>query len=320
MSSATPKVSVIMPAYNVGSYVGRAIASVQAQTLQDFELIVVDDGSTDDTAAVVGAAAARDSRIRLIRQPNGGVAAARNRALADARAAYVANLDSDDIWRPAFLERTAAALDHDPRAPFAFARSLWIDPHDELMDQVEQPLPSHVDYRLLLLRNPVGNGSAALMRAEAVRAAGGYDEELVRRYGQVEDWMLQLRLTWRGDAVVVPDSLVLYRIDPQSSSHALERMARAGLQVVRRCKAEGPRLRAADYWSAKSLMLLWITRRARLQGRWGLAGRLAAWTYLSHPLWFTLPELRRPLRVRFRSPEPVLPPAKAAAPSVPPTR
>jgi glycosyltransferase involved in cell wall biosynthesis len=291
-----------MPAYNAARFVGRALASVQAQTLSDFELIVVDDGSTDETPVIVGDAAARDPRIRLIRRPNGGVAAARNRALAEARGAYVANLDADDLWRPAFLQRCVEALEQASAAPFAFARSLWIDAEDGLLDQTEQPLPARLDYRLLLLRNPVGNGSAAVMRTELVRALGGYDEDLVRRFGQVEDWMLLLRLSWLGDAAVVGESLVLYRVDPQSSSHALERMARAGLEVIRRCRAEGPRLAAHDYWSAKSLMLLWITRRARRMGRWGLAGRLAAATYLSHPLWFTLPELRRPLRMRRRRP------------------
>ena len=94
-----PRVSVIMPAYNVAETVGASIASIQAQSCQDWELIVVDDGSADDTAAHVMAVAEQDERIRLIRQENGGVSAARNAGLAAARGTYISFLDADDLWR-----------------------------------------------------------------------------------------------------------------------------------------------------------------------------------------------------------------------------
>ena len=294
--TAAPLVSVIVPAYNARAFVGRTLASLRAQTFTDFEVIVVDDGSTDGTAAVVAEAAAADPRIRLIRQANGGVANARNRALAEARGAYVANLDADDLWRPQFLERTLAALETaGEEAVFAFARTLWIDEHDRLLPQADMRLARRIDYRELLTRNPVGNGSAVLMRAEAVREAGGYDADLVRDFGQTEDWQLLLKLSWRGRVVAVDEPLVLYRIVPQSASHALERSARGALEVIRRCRAEGPRLRRLDYWTARSLTLLWLGRRAARMGRWGLALRLAARAYLGNPLWFTLSELRGPL-------------------------
>src|SRR4051812_8060223 len=100
-----PTVSVIIPAYNAEAFVGRTLASLRAQSFTDFEAIVVDDGSKDATAAVVQAVVEADPRFRLIRQANGGVAVARNRALAEVRGRYVANLDADDLWRPQFLER-----------------------------------------------------------------------------------------------------------------------------------------------------------------------------------------------------------------------
>src|SRR5688572_7110441 len=98
------KVSVIMPAYNVASYIGAAIESVVAQTMPDWELIVVDDGSRDDTGAVVAALAAGEARVRLIPQGNAGISAARNRALGEATGDFIALLDSDDLWTPSFLE------------------------------------------------------------------------------------------------------------------------------------------------------------------------------------------------------------------------
>jgi glycosyltransferase involved in cell wall biosynthesis len=106
-----PTVSVIMPAYNVAPYLGGAIESVCAQTYPDLEVIVVDDGSTDDSYAVAEEWSKRDSRVRLLRQPNGGISAARNSALRASRGAVLAILDSDDLWRPDYLEAQLAVLE-----------------------------------------------------------------------------------------------------------------------------------------------------------------------------------------------------------------
>lgn len=318
--SAAPTVSVIIPAYNAATFIGRTLASLRAQTFRDFEAIVVDDGSNDATAEIVQAVAERDPRFRLIRQANTGVAGARNRALGEARGRYVANLDSDDLWRPQFLERTLAALDEaGPGAVFAFARTQWIDEHDRLLPGTSLRLNPTVDYRELLTRNPVGNGSAMLMRTSTVRAIGGYDPILVRDFGQTEDWQLLLQLSWCGAVIAVDEPLVLYRIIPNSSSHALEKSARAALEVIRRCEADGPPLRKLDYWTARSLTLLWLARRAVRMRRPWLGWRLAGNAYWCNPLWFTLKELRdpifnvllSPLRPGRRLPEPV-PPAPAA--------
>lgn len=299
----TPTVSVIIPAYNAAGFIGRTLESLRAQTFADFEAIIVDDGSQDETAAVVRGFVESDARLRLIQQPNGGVAVARNRALAEARGRYLANLDADDMWRPMFLERTIEALEAaGPKAMFAFAKTLWIDAHDALLPQVDQALPPRVGYRELLVRNPVGNGSAALMRTAAVREVGGYDANLVRDFGQSEDWQLLLQLSWRGAVVVVPEPLVLYRILPQSSSHAIDRSVDASMEVIGRCEQNGPRLRRRDYWAARSLTLLWLARRARNLGRSNLALVLAARAYRANPMWFTLTELRQPIVNRLLRP------------------
>ena len=110
-----PAVSVIMPAFNVAPYVGDAIRSALAQTYTDFELIVVDDGSKDGTADVVGQLAREDRRIHLVQQSNRGLAGARNAALRAARGEFFALLDSDDLWEPDFLEEQMAILEAHPR-------------------------------------------------------------------------------------------------------------------------------------------------------------------------------------------------------------
>lgn len=284
-----------MPAHNAERYLGGAIRSVQAQTYSNFELIIVDDGSTDDTSSVARALAHDDRRIRVLSQSRAGVAGARNRGLADARGVYVANLDADDLWRPTFLERTVSALEADEAAPFAFARSVWIDPDDHVLDHPPISLPKELPYRELLLRNPIGNGSAALMRTSAIRDFGGYDEAHVARFRQGEDWLLQLRLSWRGAARVVDEPLVLYRIWTDSASHRVQDAVAGSLEVIRRCRLEGPRLDRNAFRSAASLTLLWNARRAWRQNDRRLALGLLLRAYVGNPTWFTLPELRQPL-------------------------
>lgn len=109
-----PAVSIIMPAYNTAPYIGASIASVRAQTFRDFELLVVDDGSPDDSAAIAERFTREDPRIRVLRQVNRGVSSARNHALRVATAPIIAFLDSDDLWAPEYLAAQLAILDARP--------------------------------------------------------------------------------------------------------------------------------------------------------------------------------------------------------------
>ena len=108
--SDAPAVSVILPTHNRAALLRQAVASVQAQTFRDWELIIVDDGSTDDTAAVAEALSAQDARIRVVRQPNRGGAAARNAGIRQARGTFVAFQDDDDLWHAEKLSRQCAVL------------------------------------------------------------------------------------------------------------------------------------------------------------------------------------------------------------------
>lgn len=120
-----PTFSIVMPAYNSQSTIGSAIRSVLRQTRSDFELIIVDDGSTDETASRIQPFLS-DNRIRLISQPNLGPAAARNTAIASAQGKYVSLLDSDDVWLPRYLQTMAATLDADVTAAVAYTTDAWV--------------------------------------------------------------------------------------------------------------------------------------------------------------------------------------------------
>lgn len=289
-----PVVTVIVPAYNAAASIERTLASVRDQTLADFECLIIDDGSADDTEERAAAWIAQDQRFTLIRQPNAGVAGARNRGLRQARGRYVANLDADDMWRPEFLERAVESLERaGPGATMAFARSVWIGSDDAVLSEPPPPL-RRAGFRDLLIRNPIGNGSAALMRLEAVRAWGGWDGGLVRDFGQTEDWLLQLQLAAVGEVVVIDEPLVLYRISETSASWDLRRTGTGTLEVIRRARMLPPRLPQADYRAARSFAMLALLRRARRKGDRGLAWRFAAEAYLRNPAWFREPELREP--------------------------
>jgi len=114
-----PLVSVIIPTYNYGQYIADALESILAQTVRDFEVVVVDDGSTDNTREVV--ARFTDPRVRLLHQENGGTASARNLGRREARGAFIAWLDADDLWKPVFLERMLGVLEGEPELGHCFS-------------------------------------------------------------------------------------------------------------------------------------------------------------------------------------------------------
>jgi glycosyltransferase involved in cell wall biosynthesis len=174
-------VSVVIPCHNYARYLPEAVSSVLAQTFAAWELVVVDDGSTDDTAEVTQRLIAGhpDRRIRLLRQANAGVSAARNTGIEAAGGRYILPLDADDVIAPTMLEKTVAVLDGDPGVAIA-STDVFTFTDDDLPPQV-MPLPAYS--RELLLQRLI-MFYCSLYRREAWQTVGGYDETM--RAG--EDW------------------------------------------------------------------------------------------------------------------------------------
>ncbi len=220
--SATPRVSVVLPVYNHGRFLPCAVESLCAQTFTDFELIIVNDGSTDDTRAVLDALT--DPRISMIHQENRRLPTALNVGFARARGELFTWVSADNYCAPLFLEGLVGALDRYPEAGFAYAAFAWIDAADRMTgihrDQA-------VSYRTLLKQNP---GLAAfLYRRSAQAEVGEYDPAL----DGAEDWDMWLRIAERAPAVYVPEVLYYYRLHGDSMSAAVpDRVARASRQVV----------------------------------------------------------------------------------------
>lgn len=206
----SPSVSVITPVFNAAGIVGQAIGSVKAQTFIDWEMIIVDDCSTDDTTAVIGQFAASDERIRLLRQPaNAGPASARNAALAVARGRFVAFLDSDDLWLPRKLELQLAFMAQ-YGAPISHTayRRFQGDPENAGPLLPARPV---FDYRELL-KNP---GIACLTAVVDRQRTGSFSIPLVRH----EDYALWLSLLRKGhESRGLNVDLARYRVSAASVS------------------------------------------------------------------------------------------------------
>jgi glycosyltransferase involved in cell wall biosynthesis len=200
-----PEVSVVIPTYNTAHYLGEAIDSVLIQSFRDIDILVIDDGSTDETEALM---CRYGPPVRYIRQPNGGVAAARNRGIAEARGRYVAFLDADDVWQPQKLERQLAALAKQ-HSNARICYTAFIAVTTDLI-----PLGKHPSQRsgtvledLLTLGNVVGTPSTVLVERTLMTEEGGFDPAL----SQCADWDLWVRLAAVTDFAYVDEPLVGYR-------------------------------------------------------------------------------------------------------------
>ncbi len=165
-------VSVIVPSYNASRYISETLESVLSQTYRNFEVIVVDDGSKDNTPDIVADYARRDSRIRLVNQPNSGCGAARNRGIAEASGEFIAPLDADDVWYPQKLEKQVASLERNGENwGLTYCWSKSINERGEAVKPLcHWPISGNV-FRALIYRNIIGNASVSAL-PDLSRAGG----------------------------------------------------------------------------------------------------------------------------------------------------
>jgi len=227
-----PRVSVIMPVRNVAAYVGDAVASILAQRFDDFELIVVDDGSDDGTASVL--AGVRDARLRYVRRPAGGVTVTLNQGIAMSCGRLIARMDGDDIALPERLARQVAFLDDHPDVGVLGTGWREMGPGGEVVD-VAPPLTDDAGLKALLpRRNPFAHPTV-MIRRSAGDAVGWYDE----RWPIAQDYDLWIRLASITRFANLREPLLLRRFTPGMTSLArddlrLETEARVKWRAIRR--------------------------------------------------------------------------------------
>lgn len=213
MTQSRPSVSVLLPAYNAEAFVGAAIESVLAQTFQSFELVIVNDGSTDGTAAVLDRYC-DDDRVRIIDNgTNQGLVASLNTGLASCRGELVARLDADDTAEPARLERQFAQFETDPRLVLSATSYHRVRPDGSLI-RVGRPPSTHAELAAAHLTGNRLCHSSVMFRRQAVVDLGGYRAE----WFPVEDFDLWLRLCMEGVFSPVTSAEVVYLDNPDGIS------------------------------------------------------------------------------------------------------
>lgn len=272
-----PAVTVVVTSYNYGQYVAVALESVRAQTMSNFECIVVDDGSTDNSISVIESFL-RDPRFRIVRQKNQGVSQARNVALEAACAPFVAFLDADDVWRPEKLERQLARFHTDPALGVVFSRRTIIDAQGNPLPCTDEPAPEGKVVEQLFRQNFVCF-SSAMVRTEAALRVGGIDQRL----RLAVDYDFWLKIARHYPFGMIDEPLVSYRIGHGNLSrrqreryyvalyvmnrfeHQIDRAATLSRSAARIAEAEtytnlGTLTRGYSRWSA----IHWLVRALRI--------------------------------------------------------
>lgn len=230
MSLADELVSVVIPAYNSAPTLDATLRSVRAQTHRNLEIVVVNDGSTDETEAVAAGHCAKDPRIAVVAIPNGGLPNARNTGIRATRGRFIAPVDADDLWHPTKIARQLAVFAASgPEMGLVYTAHRTIDMEDRVIGS--GPLGDLHGWVYLpsLLVNFVGNGSAMMFRREAAEQVQGYDATMIRGS---EDRLFQTLVARRWSVGQVPAYLTGYRQRPGSMNHNYERMSLARLQMI----------------------------------------------------------------------------------------
>ena len=267
MSTNACLVSVVIPAFNAEATIDETLRSVRSQSHDQLEIIVVDDGSTDDTLAIAERHADRDTRITIIRQDNAGVAAARNAGWQAARAEFIAFIDADDLWAPGKVERQLRAMiDGGERTGLVYSWYAWIDAKSRVSLKSDPVFHAGEVLDYLLEGNFIGNGSAAMVRREALIAARGFESGLRASGAQgCEDLLFYCRVAETYRFAVVPEYEIGYRYLPNNMSSDMTRMFRSWILVADEMAARHPD-RVALLDRGISNYARWLLRRALAGG------------------------------------------------------
>ena len=225
------KVSVIVPAYNVGGYIADSLTSLEQQSFRDFEVLIVNDGSTDNTVDIVKQFTERDNRFRLLQKENGGLASARNCGIAHAQGEYIALLDSDDIYYPEKLATHVSCLDRSREigVVYSASRAIRDDGRETFMVLSGKPVKSD-PLLALLCKNFIGHGSNAVFRRCIIDEIGGFDENL--RSSEDLDFWLRVAATRRWQFYRLSEVLCCYRVRPSGLSFDIQQMESSRRKVI----------------------------------------------------------------------------------------
>ncbi len=285
IANNSPLISVVIPCHNARNFLPSTLASLRAQSLTNWEAIIIDDGSEDNSAEIAWSATQTDPRIKLLYQSNWGVSQTRNRGVENARAHYVAFMDADDIWHPEYLEEILKFMSEKPERDVGFARVRFIDEHAVPTGAFSWSKLKDLTVADLMAGNPTTTCSNLVVRREAFLKSGGFKKGL--NYAEDQLWLLQMHLS--GALIEGLDrALVDYRTNNSGLSSDLEAMRRGWDTMVADLQQKFPDALEASIGPARARNLLYLSKRAWRTGK----GVSAAFSYLKQSLtvhWPTLP-------------------------------
>lgn len=262
--------TIVVPAFNVSRTLSDTLTALFAQTYDHFEIVVVDDGSSDDTLAIAQSFAT-DPRLRIVRQPNRGLAGARNTGIAAAHGRYIGFCDADDLWAPKKLETHVRHLETNPHVGISFSGSQLIDDNGRPLRQAQTPRLNGINAEHVLKRNPIGNGSAPVIRKAvfddiAYRPAhedsrNWYFDESFRQSEDIECW-LRIALTTDWTIAGVPGLLTKYRINAGGLSASTANQLAAWERMIAKLTPIAPDLFAKHTRAARAYQMRYLCRRA----------------------------------------------------------
>ncbi len=272
--SHTPLLSVIMPVYNVENYIREAIDSVLTQSFKDFELLIVDDESPDQSIAQVEASY-DDPRITIIRQKNRGLAGARNTGIRHARGRYVAFLDSDDFWQKNKLELHVAEFEAKPHCGVSFSASMLVDEQSKPLNRLQTPTIKHsYTSRDVFCRNPIGNGSAPVIRKSVLEQIAflgenkygakvdywQYFDESLKQSEDIDCWT-RISLLTATEMTLIDKPLTNYRVNDAGLSADVDAQYDTWMAFVNKLSKRSPQFCKKHLATAKAYQCRYLARR-----------------------------------------------------------
>lgn len=273
-----PLVSVIIPAWNAEATLLETLESAAAQTYPNIEIVIVDDGSTDRTAAIAAEFCEREPRAKLVRQENRGLSAARNRGVQESSGPWIAPLDADDLWHPAKVEKQVrAALEAAEEPGFVYCLYRDIDARGYVLGSGPRTAFNGSAFQRLIYQNTI---HTLLLSRSAAERVGGYDESLRAS----EDTMIQLAIARHYPVAGVAEHLVGYRKRPDSMSRDTDLVIRSWRGVLRSHAAQGAKISPRLTRWMEALFRRLRAEEALGQGDYGKALRLFTGAVLRDPL------------------------------------
>ncbi|NEO69728.1 glycosyltransferase family 2 protein [Moorena sp. SIO3H5] len=263
-------VSIIIPVYGVEKYIATAVQSVINQTYQNFEMLIIDDDSPDESINICRQFS--DPRIKIIHQNNRGLAGARNTGIRNSKGDYLAFLDGDDLWLPQKLERHIEHLEKFPDVGISFSPSALIDEAGTFMGAYLMPKLTNITISDLFRESPIGNGSAAVVRREVFdiikyqdnlygSTEDYYFDEHFRRAEDIECWLrIAIKTDWKIEGI--PEALTLYRINTQGLSANLLKQFESLEQMIEKTRSYAPKLTSRWENISRAYQLRYLARSA----------------------------------------------------------